>query len=317
MVKRLVRLADHVYRLALPYGEGTVNSYLFEGKNGYTVMDTGVQDEATRREWKQLRDNGLVIEKVIITHTHPDHIGLAPWFQQEWNVPVICSRNSYELMSTYHRLLEQKQPDDHTPYAFNRKYDGPEIEERQFYRYMGSVWLEPDELYKNHDIVMLGDEPYEAIWTPGHAADHFCFWHAPSKLLIAGDLMFADTAPVIPFWSEEDVNPLEDYFHSLDLIETYPAELVLPGHDHVIHDLHQRIRDIRNAHHFRMQQILGSLTEGRRTAGQLCREIYGTGRPASQELLEFYTALARLVYLRNEGFVESVTEGDKVYFQRK
>ncbi len=317
MVKRLVRLAEHVFRLALPYGDGTVNSYLFEGQRGYTVMDTGVHDELTQREWLQLLECGLQIEKVIITHMHPDHIGLAPWFQQELGIPVICSQHTVDLMKRYEVYAKQELSDAHAPYAFNRKYDGPELSERQFYRFMGSIQLEPDGVYRNHDRIILGDEEYEALWTPGHAPDHYCFWHQPSGLLIAADMMFADTAPVVPFWMEEDGNPLSDYFRSLDLIESYPAELVLPGHDHVIHDLGQRARDIRNGHHFRMQQILGHLVHGPRTAGELCIDIYGSDRPVTQELLEFYTSLARLIYLQEEGFVETDERDGKVYFQRK
>lgn len=314
MVKRLVRLAEHVFRLALPYGESTVNSYLFEGTNGYTVMDTGVNDELTRREWTQLRESGLVIEKVIITHCHPDHIGLAAWFQQELNIPVICSRQCYEQMQIYHQHLLQADHD--TLYAFNRKYDGPDLSEKQFYRYLGSTHIKPDQLYDNHDQVILGDEQYEAILTPGHAEDHYCFWHPASRILVSSDMMFADTAPVIPYWLGDQVNPLGDYFQSLDIIQSYAAELILPGHGHVIHDLQQRAEDIRNTHQFRMQQILGELGTESKTAGQLSRDLYGNDRGIMQELLEFYTVLARLMYLQHEGFVQTEKRGDHIYFYR-
>ncbi|WP_046214216.1 MBL fold metallo-hydrolase [Paenibacillus wulumuqiensis] len=316
MVKRLVRLADHVFRLSLPLGEGKVNSYLFEGANGYTVVDTGMNDEVTRRNWQELIANGLVIEKVVITHGHPDHIGLARWFQQEIGVPVIYSRNGYEKMKKHHAQWLELSEDDHTPYAFNVKYDGPEIAAKLFYRHMGSGFLEPDQLYVHRDRLMLGDTEYEAIWTPGHAADHFCFWNAELRILISGDMLFADTAPMVPCWTDDDRSPLEDYFRSLEQIGDYPAELVLPGHEHIIHDLGQRIRDLRNAHHFRMQQLLGMMDKEGKTAGQLCRELYGHRHTGTQELLEFYTALSRLMYLQHEGFAESFVHNHRVYFRK-
>ncbi|MDI2588762.1 MBL fold metallo-hydrolase [Psychrobacillus sp. NEAU-3TGS] len=77
---------------------GAVNCYLIEGKNGYTVIDTGTDSKEAKDGWKEVLSSGIIIEKVVLTHTHQDHIGLAKWFQKEVVVPVIVSCLGYEEM---------------------------------------------------------------------------------------------------------------------------------------------------------------------------------------------------------------------------
>ena len=89
----LTEVADGIHKLVIkfPKGMGEVNCYLLEGKNGYTVIDTGTNSIEAKEGWEKVLSSGIVIEKVVLTHTHQDHIGLAKWFQQEIGVPVIVS----------------------------------------------------------------------------------------------------------------------------------------------------------------------------------------------------------------------------------
>src|SRR4051794_39003718 len=96
----LANVTDGIHKLVIkfPEGMGEVNCYLIEGKNGYTVIDTGTDSIESKVGWRKVLSTGVVIEKVVLTHTHQDHIGLAKWFQQEVGVPVLVSNLGYEEM---------------------------------------------------------------------------------------------------------------------------------------------------------------------------------------------------------------------------
>src|SRR5690606_8774457 len=111
--------------LATKYPNGEVNSYLVQGKSGVTVIDTGVNNEGTKQVWEQLISDGLQIEKVVLTHTHIDHAGLAAWLQQKAGVPIVLGKRSYEDMRFKWERLSKHQGDGGKPYAFIFQHGGP------------------------------------------------------------------------------------------------------------------------------------------------------------------------------------------------
>lgn len=74
---------------------GATNCYLLKGEDGYTVIDTGMYSKKAIRLWEEILETGYKIEKVVLTHVHQDHIGLAKWFQQEKGVPIVVANLSY------------------------------------------------------------------------------------------------------------------------------------------------------------------------------------------------------------------------------
>ncbi|MED4601895.1 MBL fold metallo-hydrolase [Paenibacillus validus] len=311
----LIPVASHIDKVVIAFPQGgDVNCYLLKGESGYTLVDTGIHSESAIQQWENVLANGLTIDKVVLTHTHPDHIGLAGWFQKRLGVPVIMSRIGYETMRKAYELWLAYADGENEPYRFLLKHGGPAVPYKRMLKQASAGFMEPDGLFENGEEIRLGDGMYEALWTPGHAFDHYCFYDRENGRLLAGDHVLGDISPVITLWSDDGGNPLEDYFRSLEQIEKISAELVLPGHGGLISDLKQRVSEIRDGHHVRMRQIIDILGEEEMTAGEVSRIVYNNQDDNARFMMEIQSSLARLTYLESRGEVSSRLQDGKVLF---
>ncbi|MFD1849906.1 MBL fold metallo-hydrolase [Oceanobacillus bengalensis] len=282
--------------VTFPAGMGDVNSYLIKGKNGYTVIDTGINHREAIENWQKFLDSGAVIEKVVLTHTHEDHLGLARWFQETHGIPIVVSKLGYEQMEIRKQLTYEKMNHLIT------KYGGPKIpknfkDDKTIYDFV------PDEFFEKNQMIQLGDELFEAIWTPGHAYDHFCFYNKEQKVMIVGDHILKDISPVIGLWNGEEQNPLVEYFQSLELIKEYQSDIALPGHGDVIEEFEERVSEISRNHQHRLEQVVDIIKTDYKNASEICHEIYGTLNVIIQ-LSSFMATVTRLLYLESLGKVE-------------
>ncbi|MCG7334573.1 MBL fold metallo-hydrolase [Sporosarcina sp. ACRSM] len=305
----LTEVADGIHKVIIqfPGGMGEVNCYLLKGLNGYTVIDTGTDSEEAKERWKQVLASGIVIEKVVLTHTHIDHIGLAKWFQQEVGVPVIVSNLGYEEMKKRRDKCRRKRINN-----LLVKHGGqalPDSKKDDSFLYD----FEPNGFFENQQHIQLGAELFEAIWTPGHAPDHFCFYNRDKKIMIVGDHVLQKINPVIGLWSGEEENPLQDYLISLQKIKKYPAEIALSGHGETINHLLGRVNALTAQHEHRLQQVLQSVKNDSKTAYQICIEIYGTEN-IILNLSAFMATLTRLLYLESIGKVRRRESEQEVLF---
>jgi glyoxylase-like metal-dependent hydrolase (beta-lactamase superfamily II) len=316
MKMMLKELTEEIVRLSLPVSNGmdSVNSYLIRGEDGYTVIDTGLNTPETIQRWEEVSALGMKLVQVVLSHYHADHVGLAKWMQERFQIPVIMSRIGYEFMRLNRERLLSHAIDETATNPFITEHDGPKINEYARMKQLEADYFEPDAVFENYQNLRLGAEPFTAIWTPGHSFDHFCFYNPNHQIMLIGDHVLGMLSPVIPVWSEKDGNPLHDYFESLALMENYPVNLVLPGHGEPIPDLPARIAEIKARHHSRLEQICQLLKSGAKTAGQVCRSIYGTNLSEVMHRLEFSAILARMIYLESIGQISGERQNGKVYY---
>src|SRR5699024_8650920 len=170
MIEKVTEEIDKIVIRSTEEGVGNVNCYLVKGKNGVTVIDTGNYSEYGKEIWENVLDQGIQIEKVVLTHTHKDHIGLAKWFQETKKIPVYVSEIGYTEMKKFiapdfiQRFTEMIKK-----YGYTR--------EQVVYQDQSFIYdFEPAGFFKSEGTIQLGDDVYEVVWTPGHAPDHFCFY---------------------------------------------------------------------------------------------------------------------------------------------
>ena len=89
-------------RMRLPFALDHINLWLLrdeiDGVDGWTIVDCGISNDETRAAWEKIFASqlaGLPVLRVIVTHMHPDHIGLAQWLCEKWNVPLWISMSDF------------------------------------------------------------------------------------------------------------------------------------------------------------------------------------------------------------------------------
>src|SRR5262249_45479053 len=94
-------------RLALPFALDHVNIYLIREGNGWAVLDTGMADLRTRTVWQEvLRTHRLT--RLILTHFHPDHVGLAGWMTGELGLELWTTRGEHAAGLNARRNLTEE-----------------------------------------------------------------------------------------------------------------------------------------------------------------------------------------------------------------
>lgn len=302
----LRKITEQIWNLQVEIfnGRANVNCYLLQGEKGYTVLDTGLPTESMKQAWLEVIEKGFSIEKVVITHVHQDHVGLARWFQEKHGVPVYVSRESLAEIEEYAR------PDfPERFFQLLRKYGAVRIPSRL--EYQNIYDFTPDGVFDEGDFIRLGNEEYQAIWTPGHAHDQYCFYQPERKIMFTGDHILQHISPVIGLWSAYEVDALSLYLRSLDKIEKYEVDRAFSGHGDEIKHFQGRIKDIRSRHQHRLQQVLTSIEGTAKSAHEVCVEIYGKEYNISQ----FMAILTRCIYLETIGKVVRIEREEQVVFK--
>ncbi len=253
------RVAEGVYwaRMPLPFALDHINLWLlrdhFNGQEGWTVIDTGVANEDTRAAWTGLVDHhldGLPIVRVLCTHFHPDHVGLAAWLcsgrqgrtsgaplwmnYAEYAAARIWSGHGKSTPST----LDDAPDSIHMAAYFHRHgIDDPATLEKLKARRHHYPTLVPDlpasfrRIFPNESI-RIGQHHWHVIAGYGHSPEHCALYCEDLNLLISGDMVLPKISTNMSVWAQEpDADPLKLYLDSLHAYERLPDDvLVLPSH---------------------------------------------------------------------------------------
>jgi glyoxylase-like metal-dependent hydrolase (beta-lactamase superfamily II) len=300
----------------IPFPLKTVNMHALIGKNGWVLIDTGMGTPDARAAFNGfLHISGLKIENlqaIILTHHHPDHVGLsgelyaqsgAPVYMHpldEINLQIIWSGTMprrFEYVS--HFFQQHGLPP--TKLWYNQT-------DREALRHLINV--PPHEailpLEDGQALDLLG-ESYRVIWTPGHADGQICLFREHDGVFLAADHVLPRITPNIGLYSDQErANPLDDYLNSLHKVASLPVSIVLPGHGEPFTDLAGRVGEIIAHHQERLQQILDLLTLEPQHANQLTNQLFQQRTLQNDEARRMAVAevLAHLEYLRFQEKVE-------------
>ena len=261
----------HWLRMPLPIALNHINLWLLEDGDGWTIVDTGVNTKEIRTLWEQLFEtklDGKPVTRLIVTHMHPDHVGLAGWLTERWDIDLWMSRSEYMLC----RLMVADHGREAPPVsiAFHRAAgfddEALDVYRRRFGMY-GAVIAPLPEAYRrlvDGQIVSIGDHDWTVVVGEGHSPEHACLLCPELNVIIGGDQLLPTISPNISVRPTEPyANPLGDWLQSCEALQKrLPADaLILPAHGYPYHGVHERLR-----------QLIAEHEEGLAKLNELCAE---------------------------------------------
>ncbi len=282
-------------RIALPFRLDHVNIYLIEDGDGYAVIDTGIGDEATRAAWLALTAGPLAgkrLTRLVVTHYHPDHIGLAGWLCERFDIPLLTSQTSY--LGCLNISLSPGAAEAPVYRDFYQRH-GLSAEVTQVVSTLGHGYLRmvtplPPVFTRvvAGDVLDIGGRAFHVLSGDGHAPEQLMLHCPEAKIFLAADQVLAKITPNISVWAvDPQGDPLGLYLRSLRALSAAipPETLVLPGHQLPFRGLQARCAELADHHGERCRLIAEACRQRPHSVAELVPVMFH--RPLDPHQLSF------------------------------
>ncbi|NIK76016.1 glyoxylase-like metal-dependent hydrolase (beta-lactamase superfamily II) [Paenibacillus castaneae] len=309
-------------KVPVPFSLRWVNSYLVPEQEGYTLIDPGLGTEEAIAVWDAALQKHHIqwtdITRILLTHQHPDHYGLAGYVQERSRAPVFISRASHAYTV---RLWGENSEFADQLLSLYAEHGMPGEQREAIAHNLGSfkamVSPQPKVTYMEAGSrISLGGKSWLLIDAPGHANGQLCFYEQENGWMICGDQVLPHITPNVSIIPGEDGDPLAAFLHSLEELKQYEVKLAFPGHRDPFSEFTIRIAEIQQHHERRLNRMTAWLKEEPRTAYAMCETLFGSRLSGNAHNLRFAMSetLAHLYYLELRGRIASnVHNGVYVY----
>jgi glyoxylase-like metal-dependent hydrolase (beta-lactamase superfamily II) len=256
-------------RMGLPFALDHINLWLLrdeiDGRPGWTIVDCGISNDLTRANWELIfagHLDGLPVLRVIVTHFHPDHMGLADWLTRRWDCRLWISATDFNLA----RLASGSTvgmggaaaADFFASHGLTDADSLAQIRSRSSY-YPSMVPAVPDKFRRlmNGNGIVIGGRTWVCIAGFGHAPEHMSLYCQAAGLLISGDMVLPRISTNVSVVDvEPEADPLSLYLASIAQMLALPADtLVLPSHGKPFIGLHARVDQLQQHHAERLADV--------------------------------------------------------------
>lgn len=293
-------------RVPLPFPLRWVNAYLISDDDGWTVLDPGLRHEASLEVWETaMRDIGISfrdIRQIVLTHHHPDHLGLAGLFQEKSGAPVRLSSEGERQMR---ELWGDGQPMSARILELFASHgmDGATLKEMETHldSFVPMVSPLPEVTpLAAGETIRMGGRNFQTIRADGHAFGQLLFHDPALGDLFCGDQVLPVITPnvsVLPGFGDD---PLSDFLDSLKRLAAIGDVRAFPGHRDPFTGFGPRCGEIIRHHETRLGRLLDMMGEPV-TAFALCRAFFGSNLSVHQLRFAMGETLAHLVFLKQKG----------------
>lgn len=314
-------------RLPLPMALDHVNVYALDEGDSWTIVDTGFSSRRSRAIWGKLLVGplgGKPVSRVIVTHHHPDHVGLAGWFQTEHGATLWTTRTAW-LFARMLQLDEQAVPRQETlDFYLSAGMDREIFEERKSERpfnFADVVYPMPlgFKRIKQDDVIRVGGRNWDVHMGNGHAPEHLTLWSQDDNLVISGDQILPSISSNIGVYATEpEADPVADWLEACERLSQHarPDQLVLGGHKLPFTGLPTRMRQLIDNHHGALDRLVGHLTEPR-VAGDCFPPLFKRSIGKGEYGLALVEAIAHLNHLYHLGDVSRERRADGAWLWQK
>lgn len=308
-------------RLPLPMSLDHINLWALDDGDGWTVVDTGLNYPAAIEAWEALFAGPLAgrpVTRVLCTHMHPDHIGLAGWLCRRFDAPLWMSRLEYVTARMLLADTGRPAPEEGVQFYRAAGWDEVQIENyRARFGMFGKAVAPMPESYRRiaaGDRIEIGGQIWWVVGGHGHSPEHAALLREADGVFISGDQVLPRISSNVSIWpTEPEADPLGDWLESLaHLKREVPADvLVLPSHGEPFHGLHTRLDALDRGHHTALRRLERTLAEPKRAI-----DVFSSlfARPVGDGLLGMATgeSLAHLNHLLGQGRATKTRDADGV-----
>jgi len=259
-------------RMPLPFVLDHVNLWLLrdtiDGREGWTIVDCGIARDEVKAMWEKLFEGaleGLPVLRVLVTHMHPDHVGLAHWLCERFDAPLVMTVTDYTMARLFSEGGAQggatggesavkhfRRHGVHDDEALKRI-----LERKTYYSNLVPAMPPSFDRIADDDIVSIGGRDWRIVIGQGHAPEHASLYCEQLEVFIAGDMVLPRISTNVSVHDyEPNGDPLRLYLESLQKYEFMPEDtLVLPSHGRPFKGLHTRIAQQRHHHDERLEEV--------------------------------------------------------------
>lgn len=304
-------------RLPLPFALDHINVYLLDEGDGWTLVDCGLETRASRDAWEAALASPFVagrpIRRIVVTHHHPDHLGLAGWLSQRFGARLMMTRGEFDVAGRYADPCRDIVAERIGFWKEHGLPDGISTAlMEKMPRYSRHVHALPGavEVIDTGAPLTLGGRTWRPLVGRGHSPEHLSLFDEQGQILLAGDQVLPEITPNIGVWPGGDQNPLRSYIESLDQFASLPGDpVLLPSHRQPLRGVAFRVAELQSHHDNRLRSVIEGYATPK-TCYELLQVLFG--RPLRNEEIGFGLGegVAHLNYLEYRGVLASSVEAD-------
>lgn len=324
-----IEVADGIlwFRLPLPMKLDHVNIFALREGDAWTVVDTGFASNRARNIWREIMAGpleGLPITRVIVTHHHPDHVGLAGWLQSEYGTELWTTRTAW-LFSRMLLLDRHETPTAETLAHYRAAGMDPAIYAKRAgekpFNYADVVAPMPlgFRRIQQDDVIEIGGRQWEVHIGHGHSPEHATFWCRDEPLVLAGDQLLPSISPNLGVYATEPAaDPVGEWLESCERFAPLAREdqLVLPGHKLPFTGLPARVSQLIDNHHGALERLTEYLVEPR-TAIDCFKPLFRRKIGEGEYGLALVESFAHLNHLHQLDKIERIRREDDAWLWRR
>ena len=314
-------------RMSLPFLLNHINLWLLrdeiDGRQGWTAVDCCISADESKAQWERIFSTqleGLPILRVVVTHMHPDHIGLAYWLCERWNARLWISAADYHVARLGALGPTAFGGEAAAMYFASHGLNDPESVEKIKARsnYFPKLVPAVPRQYRrmtDGDVLTIGAHAWSCISGYGHAPEHIALYCAELGLLIGGDMMLPRISTNVSVYEvEPEANALKEFLDSIDKFKALPSgTLTLPSHGKPFTGLHIRVRQLHDHHRARLAEVMELCGRQAACAADVLPVMFKRPLDLHQKTFAMGEAIAHLHALWYQGKLSRALGEDGVY----
>ncbi|MDF3415550.1 MBL fold metallo-hydrolase [Sulfitobacter sp. M57] len=298
-------------RMPLPMKLDHVNIYAFDEGDSWTIIDTGFASKKSKEIWAEVLAGplgGKPVSRVVVTHHHPDHIGLAGWFQTEHGAELVTTRTAW-LTARMLTLDEQEVSPEETLAFYRLSGMDPEMLEKRrkdrpfnFCDIVAPLPLGFTRV-KQGDCIRFGGRDWDVHMGNGHAPEHATFWSRDDNLVLAGDQILSSISPNVGVYPTEPMaDPIGEWLEACERLAPMARadHLVLGGHKLPFTGLPKRMEQLIENHHGALKR-LAAYIDRPKSASECFSPLFKRKIGEAEYGLALVEAVAHLSHLYQSG----------------